>query len=254
MTSSKVIQEELQSVGATIFALGQDGILVRFGDGYSTNPLNALHFGEILRGKKLLGVVDVATSLTSVLVRFSPQIVSRTALSERLNALLDARPTTTIKGESTRIWTIPASFGDGSGPQLQEAAQIADRTPTQAITEITSQDLSVLAIGFAPGQPYIGHLPENWNMPRQSTLTPQVPAGALVVALRQIVLFANPSPTGWRWIGTCAFAPFQADRAEPFALRANDRIRFTAVDSGTIETLKANQSDGLGGAVCEVLA
>ena len=88
-------------------------------------------------------------------------------------------------------------------------------------------------------------------MPRQSGLTPQVPAGALVVALRQLVLFANPSPTGWRWIASCAFSPFRTDRAEPFALRPDDRVRFVPADAQTIATLRANDPNGMGGARCE---
>lgn len=253
MTSSKLIENSVNDLDAKMFPLGQNGILVRFGDGYTANPLSALSFGEVVRERKLSGVVDVATSLTSVLVLFAPQDVSRAALMDRLGALLGDGRSWRHSLPAQRLWTIPVSFGDEAGPQLNEAAELAGLDPQAAIDEITEQELSVLAIGFAPGQPYIGHLPTNWNMPRQTALTAQVPAGALVVALRQLVLFANPSPTGWRWIGTCAFAPFQADRAEPFALRANDRIRFAAVDHHTITTLKANQTDGLGGATCKML-
>ena len=38
-------------------------------------------------------------------------------------------------------------------------------------------------------------------------LNAEVPAGALVTAVRQLVLFANPSPTGWRQIGMSALNP-----------------------------------------------
>ncbi|WP_458792060.1 5-oxoprolinase subunit B family protein [Yoonia sp. MH D7] len=253
MTSSELIENTVTNPAATMYPLGQDGILVRFGDGYTANTKQALNFGDVVRQGKLDGVVDVATSLTSVLVQFAPQSVSRGALLEKLDALLADQKSEKPSLAAQRLWTIPVSFDGDRGPQLQEAAALAGLSPRQAIEEITGQDLSVLAIGFAPGQPYIGHLPDNWNMPRQSEITAQVPAGALVVALRQLVLFANQSPTGWRWIGTCAFAPFQADRATPFALQANDLIRFVAVDDDTITTLKATQSDGLGGAVCKVL-
>ena len=33
----------------------------------------------------------------------------------------------------------------------------------------------VTALGFAPGQPYLGELPEAWDIPRQQALTPKVP-------------------------------------------------------------------------------
>ena len=234
-----------------IFPLGQDGILVRFGDGFQAHPAAALALGDALRRADLPGVTEVATSLASTYVRFRPSATRRATVAAQVRDLLDA-PRDAVAAFAPRTWTIPACFGGDGGPQLAEAAQLAGLSPGSAIAELIGADLSVLAIGFAPGQPYLGHLPDHWNMPRQTALTPQVPAGALVVALRQMVLFGNPSPTGWRWVGTCAFAPFRPDRAEPFALRAGDRIRFTPTDATTISHLQANQDDGLGGAVCTV--
>ena len=236
-----------------LFPLGQDGILARFGDGFQAQPAAALAFGRAVRDADLPGVTEVATALASTLVRFAPQVVTRDALTDTLHRIA-VMPRAGDVSAAGRLWTIPASFGGESGPQLSEAAQIAGMTPDAAIAQISATDLSVLAIGFAPGQPYLGHLPDRWDMPRQTDLTPQVPAGALVVALRQVVLFANPSPTGWRWIGTCALDPFRSDRADPFALRAGDRVRFTPTDADTIARLRAGQTDGLGGACCTVMS
>ncbi|RYH03524.1 carboxyltransferase domain-containing protein [Salipiger sp. IMCC34102] len=231
-----------------IAPLGQDGVLVRFGDGATAHPAKARSFGATVRGAGLDGIGEVATSLASTLVRFDPRAVSRATVEVHLRALL-ATPREIAATES-RLWTIPASFGGDDGPQLADAAGLADLSPEAAIAEIAETELSVLTIGFAPGQPYLGHLPERWDLPRQTDLTPRVPEGALVVALRQIVLFANPSPTGWRQVGRTAFRPFRPDRAEPFALRAGDRIRFSPVDARTLRDL-GQAPDGLGGAICE---
>ena len=76
-------------------------------------------------------------------------------------------------------------------------------------------EVEVLALGFAPGQPYLGELPGHWALPRRQTLNPQVPQGALVTAVRQFVLFANPSPTGWRQVGRTGFACFRPGAADP---------------------------------------
>jgi allophanate hydrolase subunit 1 len=84
-------------------------------------------------------------------------------------------------------------------------------------------------------------------------LTPKVPAGALVLAVRQLVLFTNPSVTGWRQVAYTAFRPFKFDRADPFALRLGDGLRFHAVSHDDMHALDAGNTDGLGGARCEVL-
>lgn len=238
-----------QTAPYRLFPFGQDGILIRFGDDRAADPQAALHHAGRLRGAGISGVTEIASSLASVQVRFAPDITTRAALEGQLQAFLSDPTPQRQAPQDSRLWTIPACFGGAHGPQLAEAAKLASLTPDAAIAELTTTDLSVLAIGFAPGQPYLGFLPENWAMERQPTLTPQVPVGSLVVALRQVVMFANPSPTGWRWVGHCAFRPFVADRADPVALRAGDRIRFVATDASTLAGLES-APDGLGGAQC----
>ncbi|MFN3525835.1 MAG: carboxyltransferase domain-containing protein, partial [Paracoccus sp. (in: a-proteobacteria)] len=83
-------------------------------------------------------------------------------------------------------------------------------------------------------------------------LTPQVPAGALVVALRQVVMFGNASATGWQQVGRCAFRSFRPERTPPMPLEPGDAIRFAPIPAGDLPALEA-EPDGLGGACCEVL-
>jgi KipI family sensor histidine kinase inhibitor len=236
---------------ANIFALGQDAVLIRFGNGQTSNPEKALQFMGLLTAAHIAGVIEIAPSLASVQIRFAPDRITRAAVITALQTLLQPTTAPQTPPPPNRRWTIPVAFGGPSGPQLTEAATLAGITVARAVADLTHTPLTVLAIGFAPGQPYLGHLPENWGMPRQSALTPNVPAGAIVVAIRQIVLFANPSPTGWRWIGQSAFLPFDPNRRDPFALRPGDSIHFAPVDATTIDTLRANDPNGLGGATWE---
>jgi KipI family sensor histidine kinase inhibitor len=189
------------------------------------------------------------------MVRFDPVVLTRAALRDVIAPELDGQDWANVSPPApTRRWHIPVCFGPDQAPQLDEIAALAGCSPDQAIEAITGTDLSVLAIGFAPGQPYLGMLPDNWGFARQSELTPMVPAGAVVVALRQVVLFANDSPTGWRQAGQSAFRPFLLTRPEPLVLRAGDGVRFHTVGVGEFEALVAANSDGLGGATCEVLS
>ncbi|MFN4170924.1 MAG: 5-oxoprolinase subunit B family protein [Pseudorhodobacter sp.] len=246
--------EALKDSAATrpeILPLGPDGIVLRLGLRVTeavTARVQAL--AARLHAAPPDGVQEVETALGSVFLRFDPARVSRADLLPRLAPFLDL-PADPQPVPVLRRWTIPAAFGGQAGPQLADLAARAGLTGQQAVADLCAADLRVLAIGFAPGQPYLGLLPEVWDIPRQSALTPQVPAGALVVAVRQVVLFANPSMTGWRQAGLCAFRPFQADRAEPFALRSGDAVRFVQVDGAALAALAGG--DGLGGARLEML-
>ena len=79
---------------------------------------------------------------------------------------------------------------------LAEAATLAGVSPDQAIADITNTRLRALALGFAPGQPYLGFMDEHWNIPRQTEVTPEVPRGAVVVAVDRIrrPLAQEPTP------------------------------------------------------------
>ncbi|MDO6592088.1 allophanate hydrolase [Loktanella sp. D2R18] len=229
-----------------ICPLGVDGVLIRFARTL-TEAANtrAIAFARQVKAAALQGVTEVASSLTSVRVGFDPALTDRANITTQLTHLL-ANPAAKDSAPH-RLWQIPVAFGPDHAPQLAEAAALAGVTQDQAIAEITTQKLRVIALGFAPGQPYLGMLPQHWDIPRQSKLTPQMPNGALVVAVRQLIIFAADAPTGWRHIGQSAFQVYQPDAAKPFAFQPGDTVQFCAVGDAELTALQ-NRSDTNGGA------
>lgn len=237
-----------------VLPAGIDAVLVRFGLQPLPRAISAAQMlAADLAADPLDGVTETAAALASVLLRFDPAVTVRARLADealrratRISAAPLARP------EPLRRWTIPASFVAADGPQLAQVARQLAVSEAEAVRQLCAADLRVLAIGFAPGQPYIGLLPEGWDLPRLPVLTPAVPVGAIVVAVRQIVMFAAPSSTGWQQLGRTAFRSFQPERTPPIPLRAGDSIRYVPVSPAEIAQL-ARQPDGLGGARLEVL-
>ena len=244
---------DTRALDAEVLPVGLDGFLVRFALTPEPAAMTAARrFATRIEEALPAGVVEIAAALISVQVRFEPS-VDGAALQTHLEGIADE----IISGPldlpaPTRLWTIPVAFGGDEGPQLAQVAKAADLTETQAVDEICTADLRVLTIGFAPGQPYIGLMPEHWNLPRLSELTPSVPAGALVVAVRQFVLFGAESATGWQQVGRAAFRSFVPARAEPMPLRGGDAIRFARAPADEIARL-SEDPDRMGGAQLEVL-
>jgi KipI family sensor histidine kinase inhibitor len=226
-------------------------VLVRFARTLSeTANTRAIAFAAQVKSAGLHGVTEVASSLISVRVGFDPALTNRADITARLLEIL-ATPTTTETAQR-RLWRIPVAFGPDHAPQLAEAAALAGVTVDQAISEITKQRLRVIALGFAPGQPYLGMLPPHWDIARQSELTPKMPNGALVAAVRQLIIFAADAPTGWRHIGQTAFRVYQPGSPEPFAFQPGDAVQFCAVGDAELTALK-DRSDTNGGAQVSVL-
>lgn len=243
----------MSKASPAILPLGQDGIVVRFALYPSPEIAGAVQifFHEAVR-LAIPGVAEIAPGLTSVLLRFDP------AKTSRAEAMRAVRRIAAAAGENARAplplrrWTIPVAFGGRYGPDLENAAEAAGVSVQAAVKDLTLTELRVLAIGFAPGQPYLGLLPKHWDFSRQAHLTPRVPAGAIGAAVRQLVLFSNNATTGWRHVGQAAFRPFQPHADTSFPLQPGDALRFVAVDHNTFETLGASSTDN-GGARCEIL-
>lgn len=234
-----------------IAPLGVDGLIVRFGQ-VLTEPANraALALRAALDRAGIAGVEESATALTSVYLRFDPRHATRQAVTAHLQTLLDSRNWYDAPlPDGRRLWRVPTVFGTSLAPQLDAASAEAGVRPDQAIAEFCAAPLRVQTIGFAPGQPYLGRLPAHWDIPRQSNLTPQVPVGALVVAIRQMVLFSVSTPTGWQHVGQTALRLFQPDAPDPFLLRPGDEVLFEPAPAAAYTRLQADTARG--GATCE---
>ncbi len=227
-------------------------MLVSFGESLS-EPANraALAFSVAVAKAGIDGVEDCAPSLVSVFVQFDPLHLELDALTARLTALLGERDWFAAPmPEGRRFIRVPTVYGTELAPQLEEAAQAAGVSVAEAIAQLSDARVRVQTIGFAPGQPYLGLLPEHWDIPRQTALTKAVPEGALVVAIRQFVLFSVSSPTGWRHVGQTALKLFRPDSDMPFFLRPGDEVQFVEASA---DVLARHADDPDGGAVIEAI-
>lgn len=211
--------------------LGEAAAIVEFAPALTEGANRAaLAFRAALEEAGWPGVAETFVTLKSAVLRFDPDALPHGDLEARLRALMGERDWTEAPlPPGRRLWRIPACFAGAHAPQLAEVAQAARASEAALVDELAATRLRVLTIGFAPGQPYLGRLPERWDIPRQTELTPRVPRGAVVAAIRQIVLFTVETQTGWRQIGRSAFAGFRPGAAEPFPLAVGDEVAFEPV-------------------------
>ena len=82
----------------------------------------------------------------------------------------------TTSGETEKV-RIPVCYGGEFGPDLDYVAEYHHMTPDEVVKIHTSGDYLVYMIGFAPGFPYIGGLPEAIATPRRDTPRLVIPKG-----------------------------------------------------------------------------
>ncbi|EPX82019.1 5-oxoprolinase subunit B family protein [Salipiger mucosus] len=236
-----------------IRTVGTDGMLVSFGDRLSEAANRAaLAFRAAVERAGWSGVEETSSSLVSAYLRFDPLGLSHADLTARLQDLIADRDWLEAPlPEGRRLHRIPTCYGGESGPQLAEAAEAAGMSEAEAVESLSGARVRVTALGFAPGQPYLGELPEAWDIPRQQDLTPQVPKGALVLAIRQFVIFSVTAPTGWRQVGQTAAPLFRMGDERPFLLAPGDEVIFPAVSEAEFANMRA---EAAGGASWEALS
>jgi len=237
-----------------IARVGVAGIVVTFGETLSdTANMAAIAFRAAVDAKAWDEITETASTLVSTYLAVDLIEFDYDDMHTRLANLLATQDWHAAQLPTGRkLWTIPMCYDPEVAPQLEDVAREVGLTVAEAQTQLANTRPRIITLGYAPGQPYIGHLPEIWDIPRQSHLTPNVPAGALVIAIRQLVIFTAAMPTGWRHVGQTGFRPFDLNREAPVAFTPGDELRFAPITVAELATLTA--TDSLGGATWESAA
>ncbi len=216
---------------AELRVAGDMGILVEFGEIYHPVINNAvIAFDAELQKNLPTGVIETVPSFRSILVRFDPFKLPFDALWQQLRSRLDAQNWYAAPPPRSRNrWVLPVVYGGARGPHLGEVADFIGLREDQVADHHAAEALTVAMLGFSPGLAYLGQLPERWQIARRSELTPRVPAGAVLVAVRQTVLPSTEIPTGWHQIGQTPFRGFDASASPPFLIAPGDEVRFEPV-------------------------
>lgn len=208
---------------------GDSAVVVDFE--HRVDPLintRAVAMAEAVRHDRHRGVRDVVSSYCSVTVFFDPL---RTDLDCLIAALQrhggGDLPAAGV--EPTPI-VVPVCYGGEFGPDLDEVARFGDCSTEEVVRRHAEPVYRVYLLGFIPGFAYMGRVDECIAIPRRQTPRLRVPAGTVGVAGAQTGIYPVASPGGWRLIGRTFLRPFDPDRAQAFAFKPGDAVKFHPID------------------------
>jgi KipI family sensor histidine kinase inhibitor len=182
----------------------------------------------LIAGYNLRGVIDVVPGLQSVLVCYDPLVMTAGELKQALDQVQHDRG---FEQRTRRVThEIPVVYGGSDGPDLGDIAYGAGLSEAEVVALHTSRPMPVLMIGFMPGYPYIGELPEPLRLPRRTEPRVAVPAGSVAIANDQTGIYPSRSPGGWHIIGRTEAKLFDPLREPPALLQAGDDVRFVALN------------------------
>jgi KipI family sensor histidine kinase inhibitor len=182
------------------------------------------------------GVHDVVFGLESVLVEFDPLSTTTKQVTDAIRSF--DRKAEEPAGDSApvRELVVPFVVNDTVALDLQDVAAEQGISPDAVITAIENSELTVslLAAAMAPMMDGLD-FPE--EVRRQSRPRTDVPAGAIMIAGRNVLIQPFPGPTGWRVIGRTPLTIVDIQRDDPAAFAPGDRVRFRRISASEAENL-----------------
>lgn len=208
--------------------LGDRGLLVELGKGIDpavNRRVKQLH--RIIARERPHGVVETVPAYASLLVVFDPLQASPEALKRLIVGLCDFEDAGPI--EDRTVVEIPVVYGGEAGPDLDAVAGHHGLSREDVIGLHTGTVYRVYMIGFTPGFPYMGELPEALDTPRRDTPRTHIPKGSVAIAQRQTGIYPAVSPGGWQIIGRTPVALFDPRKETPSFLTMGDAVRFIPI-------------------------
>jgi KipI family sensor histidine kinase inhibitor len=200
-----------------------------------------LALADRVEAAAIAGVVELVPTFRSLMIHYDPLALDASELEAAVRPLLDVADEQRHRG---RTWTLPCCYGGDMGPDLAEVAERTGHTQEQVVAIHSGAAYHVYAIGFLPGYPYMGDVPEALSLPRRENPRVKVPMGAVCIALRMAGIYSLESPGGWHLLGRTPVRLFDPRRHDAVLLAPGDTVRFAIVSPAEFESLDRAAADG----------
>ncbi len=216
---------------------GDTALVVEFGDRIDHELSNrVLCLRSLVQASDTPGIIETVPTYRSLLILYDPLTIDSSSLIAKISKLLDqgsphARPAT--------LWRLPACYESTHAPDLQEVAERTGHSIEEIVQAHIDTVFHVYMIGFVPGHPYMGNLPEWISLPRRVDPRVRVPAGSLAIAGTLGVIYPIESPGGWHLIGATPVRLFDSGAARPSLLSPGDKVKFSQVTASEFSAIRA---------------
>jgi inhibitor of KinA len=181
--------------------------------------------------------IDVVQAYVSVAVYYDILSVDYAQAVAWLTSLKDDAEAKSSEPASLHV--IPCCYE--LGLDLDRIARHTGLSRDQVIRLHGSQDYQVYAIGFCPGFPYLGYLPDALSgVPRLESPRLKVEQGSVGLTGRQTGIYTEVRPGGWNIVGR---TPLQLVdmKDEYFPLRTGDLVRFERINERDFRALQGKR-------------
>ena len=211
--------------------LGDQAVLV-----HGADEATALAFADTVRQQHFAWVEDVVQAYASVAVFYRPEMSNYFEAKDQLAKVEWSNRAGTAAGQ---LHVIPCCYE--LGLDFDRIVQHAGLSREQVIAAHLATAYTVYAIGFCPGFPYLGYLPEELTgVPRLDSPRLKVEAGSVGLTGRQTGIYTEARPGGWNIVGR---TPLELVNVADgyFPIRTGDRVQFQRIDERIFQELQGGR-------------
>ena len=121
------------------------------------------------------------------------------------------------------------------GYDLPEISNAVGLSVDEIIDMHSSREYSIWMIGFMPGFPYMGELPQRLQIRRKTNPDLSIPAGSVAIAEEYVGIYPFDSPGGWHVIGRTPLKIVDYSKEIPCTLDYGMKVRFEPITPAEFE-------------------
>jgi KipI family sensor histidine kinase inhibitor len=231
---------------------GDTAVTVEFGDRIDRVLSEAvLRLNAFVRAANLPGVVETVPTFRSLAVHYDPLATDSGDLIPAIEKLIDGG-----RGDrkQSNLWRVPACYATSHAPDLADVARRTGLSTDEIVRLHSGTRFHIYMLGFAPGFPYMGDLPEAIVLPRRNDPRTRVPAGSIAIAAGMTAVYPVESPGGWHLIGATPIRLFDPRWPRPALLNPGDTVRFEPISVREFDAIRTAVAADAYQVPCETVA
>lgn len=243
MSTREPLQARTPTLTAPLFLpAGDTALIIEFGRGIDRQASAlVLALAARIAAASMPGIVETVPTFRSLMVHYDPVKLSAHDLEAQLRPMLQGL----VAGEQAgRHWSLPACYDPSLALDLAEVAERTGLGIDATIRLHSTTTYHIYMLGFLPGFPYMGDLPQELALPRRQNPRVRVPGGSVAIAMRMSSIYTLESPGGWHILARTPAPLWDQRRDRAVLLAAGDKVRFEPVSLSDYESLRERAESG----------
>jgi inhibitor of KinA len=220
-----------------IYPIHDHALTVEFSQKISeADNAKVLALRDAIEQQPFKGLLDCVPAYSSLSIYYEADC-KREELISYLQERIESSKALLNDQSSREIIQIPVCYDPLLGMDQKFVCDHLQLSLEQLIEQHTGNIFRVYMIGFIPGFPYMGILPEGWQIPRKQTPALKIPAGSVALAGQQTGIYPAEVPGGWQVIGRTPLKIFDTLREPSCMLKAGDQVKFESISLNEFNSL-----------------